>query len=793
MSVVDQAAEADGERQTRRHELIYGYLPKDKLLVDPSLGFHQEEDLDLDPITYEVIRSKLWNLNIDHGETVRRTSGSFPVADANDFNASLATETGEGTAFGPYQWFFAGYADLVIRWTLEHRSHNPGIADADVFIQNDPWVGTNHQNDAAVFSPVFCEGKVFAWIYNCVHQRDLGGTVPGSIAPNAASVYDEATFFPPLKLVEAGLLREDILDVWTRRSRHSEISALEVKSQLAGVNFARQRFLEIVDRYGPKTVKRAMNKTLEDSSRTVGERLSRLPDGIWRDERYMAGATADDPRPYKLCLSYEIRGDRLRVSNAGTDPAVGSFNFTTGAFRGSVVSGLFHALAFDVDLCGGGLLRQIDFDVEPGRINSAIHPTAVGSSIGMIVSCSQAHSLAAKMVSGSPDLARHGFAPCTVHTLASAIFYGTDQYGNQYQNALLDDNGGGGGAFVDRDGLDNSGSSLGVSKPIPDVENVERGMPLLCLYRQEALDSGGPGRFRGAPAIVSAWVGHNSDDSYCIMSGLLPHATMGRGVDGALPASAGSDLYALESTCQAWFEGGRIPATPSDLRVAAPELVHAVKELRPFRTGSVYQALSNAAAGYGDPLARSPELVAGDLAGGRVSIPDAGHMYGVVIGADGRYDESSTCARRGTLIASRLSASRQPREPMIGSSSDAPESERVIASVALAGGILCCWHCGWHLAQPRGSYRLGCRELDERPSTVSAHLRDSDDTAGEPLVVRRYLCPGCGIALDSEICRAGDEPYWDVQVTGSMGTGGRRPTVGGDGNGAAAPGRLGSP
>ena len=56
---------------------VDGYIPPDELVIDPSLAApHRATTRDIDPVTYEVLRSKLWNLNWDHQETIRRVSGS---------------------------------------------------------------------------------------------------------------------------------------------------------------------------------------------------------------------------------------------------------------------------------------------------------------------------------------------------------------------------------------------------------------------------------------------------------------------------------------------------------------------------------------------------------------------------------------------------------------------------------------------------------------------------------------------------------------------------------------------
>ena len=68
---------------------------------------------------------------------------------------------------------------------------NVGINEGDVFLQDDPWIGTNHQMDAAVYAPVFWDGKLFAWVYNVIHQRELGGVEPGGFVQQAHDVYSE--------------------------------------------------------------------------------------------------------------------------------------------------------------------------------------------------------------------------------------------------------------------------------------------------------------------------------------------------------------------------------------------------------------------------------------------------------------------------------------------------------------------------------------------------------------------------------------------------------------------------
>lgn len=769
MTIVSERTTSEDEGRRRRDSLAYGYLPREHIVVDPSVVFHSEADPDVDPITYEVIRSKFWNLNMDHEETIRLVSGSNIVIEGYDFNASILTEEGEGVVFGPSNLFFAGCADLCAKWTLEHRSANPGIHDGDVFIQNDPWVGTNHQMDVAVFGPVFWEDRLFGWVYNAVHQREIGGIEPGGFIQSATDVYTEPTFWPPTKFVEGGTLREDIVDAWVRRSRLPALITLELKSQLAGYNFARRRLLEMLERYGAPTVKGVMRRMIHLTSDVVGTRLSRLPDATWRDSRYVAGACVGDNNLYRLCLSYTKVGDRLRVTNAGTDKSVGSFNITPGVQRACVLNALIPLIAHDQYLCGAGVLRQLDFEFGDDAITSAWHPAAVSTSLGTLVAINQAQHLAAKMLSSDPDLERHVFASSGLHTLSYNGMWGTDQYGNMYADLSLDCSGGGIGGFAFRDGIHHGGSIISATTPISNCEAYERVIPFLYLYRKEVPNSGGHGTHRGGSTIVAAWTGHMTSQSYIASGGIVKSVTQAIGLNGGYPATGGWNWHATNTEVLEWLQDGRIPEGPEELRQMAPhgalpELKKSDNRLLP---GDVFEALPCPGAGYGDPLLRSTELVAKDFRDGRLNTDEARTIYGVVIADNGLVDEELTLEERKEARTRRLSTARLSRRPVEGFLEPA-DAHRILAGVVVEtahGQVICaCSHCGRVLCRGSSEYRLGCAELEQPLTAISELFTDPCEQVGEPLVFRRYLCPSCALALDGEICRSSDEPFADIEV-----------------------------
>lgn len=760
------------EYRRRWDSLMDGYLPGTELQIAGGLEFHRNADEDVDPITYEVIRSRLWAINQDHQDTIRRISGSGVTVYAWDFNVSVQTEDGDGVVFGPGILFFTGCADLVVKWTLEHRSGNVGINPGDIFIQDDPWVGTNHQMDTAVYAPVFVDRRLFCWVYNCVHQQEIGGVEPGGFVQQARDTYWEATSFPPLKLVENGVWREDLVDAWTRRSRLPELNHLELKSQVAGIEFARARIEETIAAYGASTVKGVMRKMIATTETAVRERLATVPNGTWRDVRYCAGALPGDRNMYRLELGVTKTEDGLVFDNAGTDPSVGSFNITPGVWRAAILNAALPLLAWDQYLCGAGVLACMEFRPTLGTMMSARHPAAISTSLGTTNAVTQAQYLLSKMLGSSPQQRMNMLGSSALHTQVYTQMFGTDQNGRPYANFPFDGIAGGSGASSFCDGIDHGGGLISTQLRIGNAEEWERVIPFLYLYRREVPAGGGHGRWRGGTGLVTAWTGWKTDESYIASGGVFQSVTQGNGLSGGYPGSGGTFWAAERTEIAQALASGNWPDRPSELRKLAPHgaLPPAKKFDNPLRTGDVFEVLPPLAAGHGDPLLRDPALVASDVARARVTREDADRLYGVVLGEDGTVDVNASDASRRELRKERLrSFVREPSERRGAADRSAPEICRALETVAVievdGQKQLCCAECREVLGTPSEGYRNGCGWLQMELGQIDPVVfLDPGTQVDERLVLRHYACPGCGSLLDADICRP-DDPAWpDVVI-----------------------------
>jgi N-methylhydantoinase B len=719
-----------------------------------------------------VIRSRLWAINQDHMHTIRRISGSGVTVYAWDFSVSIQTEEGDGVVFGPGILFFPGCADLVIKWTLEHRSGNVGINPGDIFAQCDPWVGTNHQMDAAVYAPIFVDGRLFCWVYNCVHQQEVGGVEPGGFVQQARDTFYEASTFPPVKLVEGGTWREDLVDAWMRRSRLPQLNHLELKSQVAGVEFARARMEDTIATYGAPTVKGVMRRMLSNTEAAVRARLRTVPDGTWRDIRLCAGALPDDRKLYRLELSITKEDDRLIFDNSGTDQAVGSFNTTPGVWRAALLHAALPLLAWDQYLCGAGVLACMEFRPSLGTITSAVHPAACSTSLGTTNVVTQAQYLLSKMLGSSEQQRRSMLGSSALHTQTYTQMFGVDRNGVPYANFPFDGIGGGLGACSFKDGVDHGGGVICTMLRIGNAEEWERVIPFLYLYRQEIATSGGHGRWRGGTSLVTAWTGWGTKESYIASGGMMQAATLGNGLSGGLPGSAGMFWSAEATRIGAVLASGTWPASREELREMAPHggLPPAKKFNNPLREGDVFEVIPPLAAGHGDPLLRDPALVARDVTRGRLTADDAERIYGVVVNAAEQADAEGTSNARARVREERLAAFTHEPERRLGLADESSEMvchalETVAVRRVDGAPHLCCAACGEVLGGLEEGYRDGCGWIETGLKSIDPALfLDPVEQLDEPIVLRHYTCPGCATFLDADICRPGSPAYLDVVI-----------------------------
>jgi N-methylhydantoinase B len=720
---------------------------------------------EVDPITYEVLSHKLWQITDEIGTTIRKVSGSPIATEANDFVGVVTDEYGDVVYMGPYIIFHAGVMDLMIKWTLENRCENPGIHDGDMFLCNDPWVGAVHQNDVAVLCPIFHEGELFCWAGTTVHQVDVGGKNPGSFAIEADEVFGEVPPVPPIKIVKDFEIQRDVEDVYLRRSRQPQMVALDLRAKIAGNNVARMRIRELIARYGPVTVKTVMKRVMDQAELLFRDRLRSLPDGVWRHIDYQEVAKQDDRGIYKVSLTMTKQDDELRFDFTGSDKQVGMINSTYAGLRGGTMAAILPMLCYDIPWSLGGIYRAITFISELGTINNADFPAAcsMGSIAGTWQTENCANMTIAKMLAAHEGLKRQLLSGCGGSWTTMDVM-GWDQRGMAFVTQIMDCMAAGFGARCYRDGV-NTGGHLSIPMGrMPNIEATELFYPILYLYRREETDSGGPGRYRGGLGATSCWILHDTTErlTHVLAAFGVAMPTCG-GLSGGYPANAAMYRMCRESNIREWIARGELPRDISELEGRMEYLCPKTQVYQHDR--DVYQCLWQGGGGYGDPLDREPEQVREDVLSGYVSARMAAEIYGVVIRReDGTLAPAETQTQREAIRRQRLNG-----RPLSGTSGRSEHiggrQVRIDEHLSVTeSGRVACTTCGHDLGPPQENYKLQLARRDRALTEICPLNRDPKTYIDEEVVFREYACPGCATLIETEIILKSLPPVFDKQL-----------------------------
>jgi N-methylhydantoinase B len=736
------------------------YVPPKVLRIADALKLHRRWDTDIDPVTYEVVRHNLWQINEEHGAMIQRLSGSPVAMYALDLNPSILTEDAEFVYFGPYMQYMSGVTDTQVKWTLEYRSDNPGIREGDMFIANDPWVGAAHQQDVMLLCPVFWEGELFCWVTNCLHQYDIGGITPGSFCPSAESVYEEGIMLPPLKIIENHEIRRDIEAVYLRASRKPQLVALDFRAQVAGNTTARARVLELVRRYGAGTVKGVMKRILDNSEQAYLAKMARLPDGEWYDRTYIEACRPGDRRTHRVVLGLRKEGRRLTFFNDGSAAQEGAMNATYSGWRGSIMVAVNELLCWDQYFACGGALRHIDFDPTPGTLNCANFPASVSTAPiqSMEISLYPTYNVLSKMIYPDAEMRRDIMCIGGTSQWPATLFRGTDQWGERYGYLLVDPIGGAIGAFSMGDGINTGGQSRTPICQLPNVEHTEQSFPVLFLYRKELPDSGGAGQYRGGLSAESCFIPHNTE---VIVQDTLSSGNAtptSPGMMGGYPSTTNAYTFVRNSDV---FERLAARAMPEDASEVEGEetLLQLRQENFEQRPADVYAVRWTGGGGFGDPFERAPEDIERDLEDYAVTAAAAGAIYGAVLSADGKVDREATAANRARIRANRLNGGAgrsRPGELLFQASPnlDARRDAR--------GSYWACAKCSADLGPLGENYKDHCLREDRPVSSSNPLIGDPARYIDDAVSFRQFYCTGCGALLDNEIAVTSDPLLHDV-------------------------------
>ncbi len=693
---------------------------------------------ELDPITYEVIRHRLWSINQEGSTTIMHASGS-PVVHATDYNFGIYMPNGDIAVSGTF--YMIPLCTMTMMIQLINEKFAGDISEGDVFVTNDPFIASVHQNDVQLVAPYFHDGRIVAWTGCMAHLLDVGGKEPGSWVPDAKSCFEEGLRIPILKIVRSGTLDKGIWDMILGGSRIPLFVGNDFSALLASHRVSHERLREICDRYGPDAVHDTMLQNIAGTEAEMRAQLGRLPDGEFSHAMYY-DHDGHKNNVFRVACTMTKKGDQLTFDLRDAHPQIeGMGNASKAGTLGAIATALLGTFGQELDW-NAGLLGPISVLLADRTIISAEPPSPIsgGSVTANWIASAAATACVAKMMAFVPEFADYVCGPADGSWLL-AQFGGLNQAGEPFAIMYMDSLGWGGPAFRSRDGVASGGSLIVPAGGFNDVELHEKTSPMLYLWRRELPDSAGAGEYRGGNGIEYSLAMY---DSEVLFGTLASHGVAFPdqiGVLGGYPGSVCNyDLVRNSDWKSHLAKHGKV-AAQADL-TGDRKLLEAKTSMQ-FFPGDVVNMVVQNGGGYGDPLRRDAERVAADVRDGAVTAATASGIYGVVLGQKGDVDVDATAAARAGIRSRRLKDAKLPKAASGPASTSTTLQWGLLKVQQVATGLgLTCGSCDTPLGTSTQNWRdtVGLRNPD--PSELGPHVRIDDR-----FVFEQAICPHCATSL----------------------------------------------
>jgi N-methylhydantoinase B len=547
-----------------------------------------------DPITLEILWRRLISIVDEADSTVARTAFSSLLRDAHDYTCMFTDRRGRELAQGTFATpgqsgaMALGIKNLVKKLPVD--SYRPG----DVFITNDPWALAGHLNDVCVMSPIFYKERLTAFTACVFHHSDIGGRV----SSDNHDVFEDGLFIPLVKLYDAGVLNESIIEMirWNVRTPDEVIG--DIRSQIAANHVCADKIAQMLDEYDLDGLDNLADEIISRTEKSMREAISKLPDGVYRAEGIVEQMEGKQDVVIKVAV--EVKGSDITVDLDGSSPQVD--------WGGNVVFNFTYAYVF--------MGFKSMFDPEIPNNDGCAQPISMKAPEGSVVNCKFPAAVAARMQIGHflTEIIYRALGEALPHRVIAAsggtpatmnVFYGRRSDGRPWHSVII--RGGGMGASSARDGdyvfifPANGGNT--------PIEIFESDTPLIVEKRELLTDSGGPGTTKGG--LGRRVVFRIPDDKYA------PIPPVNLGIQSGRFRYAPEGLFGGKSGSKAQFLINGNPGNP-----------YGLTQLNPC---DVIIMDAAGGGGYGDPLGRDPELVRDDVVDGYVSIESAKTLYGTVI------------------------------------------------------------------------------------------------------------------------------------------------------------------
>lgn len=583
----------------------------------------------LDPVTLEILATKVTAVAEEMGIALQRSGRTIYVKETEDFGTGLMNLDCKIFAYPNGTIGVANMIDNDARATVDAV---PDLESGDVIITNHPFASgglSTHLPDIHLIKPYFHEGRVVSYGWSFVHSADVGGRVPSSISPSNTEIYQEGLMIPPLKLLKRGTFNPDVVAFIMANCRTAEENMGDLRAMVAALGLGERRLASLIVQHGIEAFLAGTTEIVAYTAARARDAYRTIPDGEYRFADYLDD-DYNSPLPVRIEAKLTVTDGQLHFDFAGTDPQVASaYNLPSAGGRHSWLSirMLHYAVSRDATIpINSGLFEPVTMSIPEGSLLNPVFPAAVGvrHATGNRVN----DVVTGLLCQAVPDFMRA--AGCGV-LVPIVLAEPADEWGRRKVD-VVEPLSGGTGAGFGLDGIDGRESSVSGMSNNP-VESVEASAALTVIRYGLRPDSGGPGQWRGGAGLELTFSPHRGGSQ-----------VLGRGVERFRFAPWG-------------ILGGRCAERARIIKNRGRENEQDLGKIDVVTLDAedTITILTPGGGGYGDPLERDPALVLADVERGVVSVSRALEDYGVVL-HDRAVDQTATTATRARMRA-------EPRRP----------------------------------------------------------------------------------------------------------------------------------
>ncbi len=330
----------------------------------------------VDPVTVSVVTHRFEAIVQEMGEAMLRTAYSQILNSSRDFSTAIVDRETRLIAQAEHVPIHVGSMPWAVRAVVDFFDGR--VRPGDVYLLNDPYHGGNHLPDLTAFVPVFFGEELLFWSINRSHQSDIGGSTHGAYNPAATEIWQEGLRITPLKLYDAGEVRDDVMQMIATNVRHPEDFLGDLRAMIGSARVGERRVLRLLDEYGAATVLGSVEAILDSA-----EHETRACIASWQDGTYHGEAVLDDDghgaEDVYIRAEVTVHGDSMTVDLSDSHPQVTGF---INSSYPNMMSAVYMALAFLIEPRtpkNSGTFRAVEVIAKPGTVVWANPPAPVGN------------------------------------------------------------------------------------------------------------------------------------------------------------------------------------------------------------------------------------------------------------------------------------------------------------------------------------------------------------------------------------------------------------------------------